>query len=220
MPPWENKVYCKERGGRGRCRHGKSKRFCKECGGDLLCKPPECEARGNPRYEGHCLRCFVHLFPDKPNKRNSKTKETTVVDHIKEKFPGVTWMLDKQIDGGCSKRRPDLFLDLGSHVVVLEVDENRHDTYDCTCEHRRTMEISKDVSHRHTVVIRFNPDGHICKEKGRIPSPWAYSKPGLWSVRPKWKKAWKARLEVLSETVEYWMKTQSHKLIEIVELYY
>ncbi len=109
---------------------------------------------------------------------------------------------------------------MGSHVVIVEVDENQHDTYDCTCEHRRTKKISKDVSHRHTVMIRFNPDGYICREKGRIPSPWTYTKKGLWSVRPKWEKAWEARLEVLSNTVDYWMKNQSDKLIEVVELYY
>ncbi len=27
------------------------------------------------------------------------------------------------VEGGCSKRRPDLLFDMGSHVVVVEVDE-------------------------------------------------------------------------------------------------
>ncbi len=82
------------------------------------------------------------------------------------------------------------------------------------------MEISKDVNHRHIVMIRFNPDGYICKEKGKIPTPCAYTKLGVCTIRPKWKKAWKDRLEALSETVEYWMKNQYDKLIELVELYY
>ncbi len=197
--------------------HGKSKSYCKECGGSGLCKAPKCETRGNPNYEGHCLRCFVNLFPGKKNKRNYKTKETAVGDHLIEKFPGVAWTLDKPVQDGCSKRRPDLFLDMGSHVVIVEVDENKHDTYDCTCENRRLMEISKDVSHRPLAMVRFNPDGYVCLEKGEIPSPWAYTKSGVCKVRPKWKKPWEARLEALSETVGYWTKNKSDKLIEVGE---
>ncbi len=117
------KYSCRECGGSGRCPHGKRKRSCKECGGVLLCKTPKCETHGIWKYEGHCLRCFVHLFPDKPNTRNYKTKENAVAAHLQEKFPGVTWVTDKRIEGGCS-RRPDLFLDMGSHVFIIEADEN------------------------------------------------------------------------------------------------
>ncbi len=124
-------------------------------------------------------------------------------DHLKGKFkfPGVDWVEDKRVKDGCSLRRPDLFLDMGSHVVIVEVDENQLDTYDCTCENRRTMELSRDVSHRPLVMVRFNPDGYVCAEKGKIPSPWAYNKKGLCTIKKKWQDAWKARLEVLSETV-------------------
>ncbi len=55
--------------------------------------------RSSPNYEGYCLRCHVHLFPDKKNKRNYKTKETTVVAHLKEEFPVVTWLCYKRIEG-------------------------------------------------------------------------------------------------------------------------
>ncbi len=70
------------------------------------------------------------------------------------------------------------------------------------------------------MTIRFNPDGYVCPEKGKIPTPWAYNKLCVCTVRPKWKKAWEARLEVLSNTVDYWMKNKSDKMIEVVELYY
>ncbi len=75
------------------------------------------------------------------------------------------------------------------------------------------------MSHRPVVMVRFNPDGYVCPEKGKIPSPWAYTKSGVCKARPKWKKAWEARLEALSETVDYWMNNKSDKLIEVVELY-
>ncbi len=130
-------------------------------------------------------------------------------------------MCDKPVKDGCSKRRPDLFLDMGSHVSIVEVEKDQHKTYDCTCENRRLMEISKDVSHHPVVMVRFNPDGYVCAEKDKkIPSPWAYNKLGVCTVRPKWKAAWNDRLEVLSEKVDYWMKNKPDKMIEVIELYY
>ncbi len=72
-------------------------------------------------------------FRGEPTTLNYKMKESTVATYLKEKFPDVTWRCDKQIEDGCSRRRFDLFLDMGSHVVIVEVDENKHDTYNCTC---------------------------------------------------------------------------------------
>ncbi len=157
-PHGKIKYSCKEcSGGPRRCRHGKQKQYCKECGGSGLCQGPECETYGNRKYKGHCIRCFVHLFPDEKNACNYKT-ETAVGDHLKEKFSGVTWVLDKTVQDGCSKRRPDL-LDMGTHVVIVEVDKNRHDGYDCTCENRRLMEISKN--HHHNLRTTISSSFHV-----------------------------------------------------------
>ncbi len=120
----------------------------KECGRGALCQGPKWETTANRRYKGYCIRCFTHLFPDEKNARNYKAKESAVVTHLKEKFSGVTWACDKPVKDGRSKRRPDLFLDMGSHVLIVEVDEDQHKTYDCICEGQRLVEISKDVSHR------------------------------------------------------------------------
>ncbi len=95
----------------------------------------------------------------------------------------MDWAQDKQVEGGCSKRTPDLLLDMGSRVLIVEVDENQHDTYDFTCEHMRLMEISLDLNHRHIVMIRFNPGGYVCSEKGKIPSPWTYTKQGVSTIK-------------------------------------
>lgn len=73
----------------------------------------------------------------------------------------VEWnIVIKTINGACSKRRPDLFLDLGYQIIVTEIDEYQHlnTSYDSTCENKRIMEISQDVGHRSVVFIRFNPD--------------------------------------------------------------
>ncbi len=105
-----------------------------------MCKTPHCTTQNNPKHDGHCRFCFVNLFPDKHVARNYKTKENTVATFLKETFPDVTWKCDKRIENGCSKRRPDLLLDMGSHIVIVEVDENSHDVYDPTCEEKRMEE--------------------------------------------------------------------------------
>ncbi len=142
--------------GGGFCEHVKKKIHCKPCGGRNVCRAEHCETQSNPRRdEGYCIRCFVNLFPEKPNARNYKTKESSVATFLQEKFPNVTWVHDKKIEGGCSRRRPDLFLDMGSHVVIVEVDENKNDAYDFTCENKRLTEISQDLNHRCLVMIRW-----------------------------------------------------------------
>ena len=75
----------------------------------------------NKKYQGYCLFCFVNLFPDNQLVRNYKTKEKEVSDFIKLKFQNFTWTSDKIIENGCSKRRPDLLLDLGYQIIILEV---------------------------------------------------------------------------------------------------
>jgi hypothetical protein len=91
-----------------------------------------CLTRVSNRYRGHCIFCFMHTFPDEPVLRNYKTKEFATVERVRSRFPDFTWRHDKRVECGISKRRPDLFLDLGSHVLVVEIDEDSHASYDCS----------------------------------------------------------------------------------------
>ena len=119
------------------------------------CKTYLCPIHVNEKYDGYCLRCYIHLYPDKPVSRNYKTKEYAVVEYVKTKFPSLNWIADKIISGGCSKKRPDLILDLFYQIVIIEVDENQHTDYDCSCENKRVMELSQDLGHRPIIFIRF-----------------------------------------------------------------
>lgn len=187
------------------------------------CKSPWCETQvSNKKYNGHCFTCYVHLFPDKPNARNYKTKEYTIVDYVKTAFPDFTWVADRKVANGCSARRPDLLLDLGYQVIVVEVDENQHEVYDCSCENKRLMEISRDVGHRPLIFIRFNPDGYTYGENEKVKTCWSVSKQGLCHVNLKDKKLWDERLETLKAQVEYWCanENKSEKTAEVIHLYY
>ena len=167
------------------------------------------------------MRCFVNLFPELKNARNYKTKEQNVVDNIKIAFPNFSWCCDKKIRYGCSRKRPDMLLDMGSHVIIVEVDENQHVNYDCSCENKRLMELSQDVDHRPIVFIRFNPDKYFDKHGNTVDSCWeATTKQGILRVAPKKQQEWEHRLECLVGQIQYWTENETNKTVEVVELFY
>lgn len=217
------KYMCKECNGKGICIHNKNKKICKECDGSQLCKSECCETTGNKKYDGYCMLCFIHLFPDKPITRNYKTKEKAVIDYIFQEFPKThySWISNKRIYDGCSRRRPDLFLDLGYQIIIVEVDENQHILYNHSCENKRIMELSQDVNHRPIIFIRFNPDDYLTKE-GNITSCWTYNKLGVSIIKKSKQKEWLNRLEALSNQIKYWCKEENKtdKTLNIITMFY
>ena len=188
----------------------------------LTCKSEWCSTRVRTETnDGYCLHCYMHLFPDKPTTRNYKTKEYAVVEFIKMKFPHLQWIADKTIQNGCSKRRPDLLLDLGYQIIIVEIDENQHADYDCSCENKRLMELSKDLGHISIVFIRFNPDEYE-KNGASIKSCWGSNGNGIVSVKKNKEKEWSERLNALEESIIYWIDPANvtNKTIELVPLFY
>ena len=184
------------------------------------CKTHLCYTRPSDKYKGYCLRCFMFMFPDQQNARNYKTKERAVADIVLENFPDVDWIADKVVSGGCSRRRPDLLLDLGHQVVICEIDENQHQDYDCSCENRRLMEISQDVGHRNIIFIRFNPDDYIRADGTKVTSCWGQNDKGVCEIKKKKRDEWTMRLKTLVNTIQYWCDHKSEKLIEVVQLWF
>jgi hypothetical protein len=216
------KTRCKECGGSEICKHGKHNSYCKECGGSHLCKSEWCETFGNRKYEGYCVACFVNN-PENQNKLamlNYKTKEKEVVDKITQTFTNFDWISDKKVQDGCSRRRPDLLLDMGSHIIIVEVDENKHTDYDCSCEHKRLMELSQDLQHRPIIFIRFNPDSYTNQEGISIKSCWRLNKLGVLQITKTKQKEWEERIETLKQHIQYWIDYPTEKTIEIIELFY
>jgi hypothetical protein len=185
------------------------------------CKSEWCSTLVSEKYDGYCLFCYIHLFPDKPVSRNYKTKEYSVVDYIKNKFPSLKWVEDKIIAGGCSKRRPDLLLDLLYQIIIIEVDENQHTSYDCSCQNKRVMELSQDLGHRPIIFIRFNPDDYE-KDGKNITSCWCQNKKGICVVKESKKDEWTKRLNVLEDNINYWINPENttNKTIETIHLFY
>ena len=216
----KKKEYYEQNKEKIKCPHGKSKSKCKECGGSALCKSSWCHTRAIPKYNNYCLTCCINICPEIQVSRNYKTKEKEVVDRIKEKYPNFTWIHDKKVVDGCSKRRPDLLLDMGYHIIIVEVDENKHSGYDCSCENKRLMELSQDLQHRPIVFIRFNPDSYINQNKLKISSCWRTNKLGVIQIMKTRMTEWKERINILNQQIQYWIDNKSNKTIEIIELFY
>jgi hypothetical protein len=174
----------------------------------------------NNKYNGYCLRCFTYLYPDMPNSRNYKTKEKYVEEYIKKEFNDITLINDKKIKDGCSKRRPDILIDLGYQIIIVEIDENQHIDYDCSCENKRVMELSQDVHHRPIIFIRFNPDDYINSDNTKITSCWGINSKGICVIKKSKIKEWDYRLKILKDTITYWCKNNTEKMIETIQLFY
>jgi hypothetical protein len=67
---------------------------------------------------------------------------------------------------GCSKRRPDIYYELLKHCVIIEIDENQHNTYEDSCECARLNEIVNGIGGKSVIVIRYNPD--TVRNNGKI----------------------------------------------------
>ena len=204
------------------CEHGKCKSFCKICDGSKLCRSGWCHTTGNKKYEGYCVPCFVNNpeNANKPAMRNHKTKEKEVVDCVMENYPQFTWVADRRVQDGCSRRRPDLLLDMGSHIIIIEIDENKHSGYDCSCENKRLMEISQDLQHRSIVFIRFNPDSYRDQEGMLIKSCWQLNTHGVMTIILSKRNEWNERMRILNQQIHHWIDNIPEKMVEIVELFY
>lgn len=187
----------------------------------IKCKTPLCDTKANKNYEGFCLRCYIHTYPDKPTMRNYKTKEQNVVDFIKNSFHNLTIQTDKIIQDGCSKKRPDIQIDLGYQIIIIEIDENQHKTYDCSCENKRLMEISQDYKYRPIIFIRFNPDDYI-NNGVKVESCWKILKSGILKIDKEKEIEWNNRLNSLKCQIDYWCNPNNitNKTIEVIQMYY
>jgi len=112
-------------------------------------------------------------------------------------------------------------VDLGTHILICEVDEDKHGGYNTECDHKRTMLLSLDVDHRPIVLVRFNPDGYLCELTGqRVTSCWAANKLGIMTVKKSKVKEWAMRLKRLIDVLQYWAMQSTDKTIEMVHLFY
>jgi hypothetical protein len=196
-------------------------RWCSECKPEKAinikhkkCKECKTMIISNPNYEGCCTRCYIYLYPDKQASRNFKVKENHIFDAVVKLLPDNTTTIKDRIVGGCSKRRPDLMIDLGSHWICAENDENSHRDYDNSCENKRTMELYTDMGNRPMILIRFNCDKYSGGE-----SLFKLNKYHISVIRSQ--KEFKERTTVFSQLINKYIESEPpEKAITTEYLYY
>jgi hypothetical protein len=187
---------------------------------NISCKQENCSTRAsNPKYRGYCIQCFVDTFPDETITRNLKFKEKKFVDYIHNEFKIYNPIYNKIIEGGSSKRRPDAFIDLLTHALIIENDENQHKPYDPLDEYKRDMELSEDYNKNPIVLFRFNPDSYIDKNGKKHQSCFSYDMTtGVPMIENE--ADWNYRLTTLKESIEKYINRVPEKEITVVHLFY
>lgn len=166
-------------------------------------------------YQDHCSGCFSFKFPNDPRVTNFKTKEGAIMSEIAKVYPEI--ILDKIISGGCSRKRPDGLIDLLTHCIIIEVDENQHKGYDTMCDNKRTMSISQDLAHRPIVFIRVNPDKYKVAKKTVNGAFSLTTETGKLKVH---KDILKKRVDATLSLIEQYTKIVPKKTITVESLFF
>lgn len=91
--------------------------------------------------------------------------ERVMQAYLTNRFPDAQWTFDKTNGGvlACSDKRyrPDAWLELPTHVLMIECDENQHEGYEESCELRRLVELWAACEGKPLTVIRWNPDKFV-----------------------------------------------------------
>jgi hypothetical protein len=95
-----------------------------------------------------------------------------------------------------------LLADFGSHIIIIEIDENKHTDYDSTCEVTRLNQLSIDLHHRPIVLIRFNPDAYVDTDGKKVSSCWRLNQTGVMSITKTKKDEWVHRLKEVVKEIE------------------
>lgn len=87
--------------------------------------------------------------------------------------------------------RPDLWWDLETHGLIVEVDEYQHKRYNKEAERIRTTQIQLDAN-KPVVFLRFNPDGYI--DNNNVWQKTCFSDRGVAKTK---QNEWEQRMDIL-----------------------
>ena len=201
------------------CKHGSRKRDCPVCNPKISCI--HCKMiQGKSRYVESldkkvrcCIRCFYHFYPNEKIPTRYKMRQHYFNEKLIEEF-GDIFEYDKQIKCGCSKRRPDWFIDCYKYSIIIELDEDQHKY--TSCDEKRMMELFQDLGNRQLVLIRINPDKY--NKKGKM-------KEGCFEFDEKntikcLTKEFDRRFNKLINFIDYYLDNEPEKEITVRKLFF
>ena len=116
-----------------------------------------------------CKYCDIKedtTYVCKDCKKIQNKKEWAIVRYLRKNIDTKFEYNSSKMLQGCSKKRPDIYFELNKHSIIVEIDENQHNTYEDSCECARINEIVNGIGGRSVIIIRYNPDA--VKNKGII----------------------------------------------------
>ena len=164
------------------------------------------------------IQTFVY---DEINNTN-KIKEQSVIQYIVKIFSEseYLWIFNKNLNKtGLNKYTisyPDIRTELDDRIIMIEVDENQHETYDQTKEIIRMQKFGKNHIQKSVFVIRFNPDSYSV-DNVKYASCWEKHDG---NTRISDKQQWDYRLIKLSEIIKLCIDCEPNKNITTAYLYY
>ena len=134
-----------------------------------------------------------------------------MVKYLRKHINGNEILADRIIDSTCNLYRPDILYDCGTHIVVVECDENQHRNYPWeSCSLNRSLEHMEEKRMYEITIayglpaifLRWNPDNFNIKG----------------SINKKYNNA--RRLEMLVKWVNYCMKMKLEPRVIYKKLFY
>jgi hypothetical protein len=108
-----------------------------------------------------CKYCDImdeSLYVCRDCKNIQNKKEWAIVRHLRKVIKTPFEYNSSKMLQGCSLKRPDVFFELNTFCVIVEIDEHQHNTYQDTCECARINEIVNGIGGKSVIIIRYNPD--------------------------------------------------------------
>jgi hypothetical protein len=159
------------------------------------------------------------IITDNPY-HNFIIKANTVFNLIKNQFKQFNWIFNRILKFGYSIKKPDIFLYLKTHCIIIEIDEHAHKFSNPQAENDKLLHISQDLNHLNTVVIKFNPDEYINDKNTLIKSPWYINNDGLFDIDSNHTIQWNFRINTLFNSIQHFIHNKPTHIIQIIHLFY
>jgi len=143
------------------------------------CKNEKCGRIDVLNKDGLCVNFCSLEEKDNIIKKHIKKQELYIGNLLKEEIKMDITFKDEIIDNNCSRKRPDFVYHCGTHVLLIEVDENQHKSYKCSAygddkngkmkgEMIRMYEIAQSFDGLPCIFLRYNPDHFNDKSNKRV----------------------------------------------------
>ncbi len=119
--------------------------------------------------------CITYCVPNQlyQQVKQEKKKEKTVMNYL-DKYVKLSNIInitdDKAVSTYCNHYRPDRMYDIGTHCIIIEVDEDQHKGKRSSCSKGEIGELSRmheiqNAVGMNCIFLRFNPDTFKVNDK-------------------------------------------------------